>query len=80
MKLKVDYIKIDASMIKDIDTNKKSQLVTQTILDFAKKMGIETIAEYIHSQNVYNAVKKIGIDYSQGYFLGEPQTLDDLEA
>ena len=80
MKLKVDYIKIDASMIKDIDTNKKSQLVTQTILDFAKKMGIETIAEYIHSQNVYNAVKKIGIDYSQGYFFGEPQTLDDLEA
>jgi EAL domain-containing protein (putative c-di-GMP-specific phosphodiesterase class I) len=78
MKLKVDYIKIDASMIKDIDTNKKSQLVTQTILDFAKKMGIETIAEYIHSQNVYNAVKKIGIDYSQGYFFGEPQKLDDL--
>lgn len=75
MKLKVDYIKIDASMIKDIDTNKKSQLVTQTILDFAKKMGIETIAEYIHSQNVYNAVKKIGIDYSQGYFFGEPTEL-----
>lgn len=75
MKLKVDYIKIDASMIKDIDTNPKSQLVTQTILEFAQKMNIETIAEYIHSQNVYNAVKKIGIDYSQGYFFGEPQEL-----
>jgi len=79
MKLKVDYIKIDASMIKDIDTNVKSQLVTQTILEFAKKMNIETVAEYIHSQNVYNMVKKIGIDYSQGYFFGEPQKLDDLE-
>jgi diguanylate cyclase (GGDEF)-like protein len=75
MKLKVDYIKIDASMIKDIDTNKKSQLVTQTIIEFAKKMGIETIAEYIHSQNVYNMVKKIGIDYSQGYYFGEPTEL-----
>jgi diguanylate cyclase (GGDEF)-like protein len=75
MKLKVDYIKIDASMIKDIDTNKKSQMVTQTILEFAQKMNIETIAEYIHSQNVYNTVKDIGIDYAQGYFFGEPKEL-----
>ncbi|WP_419771140.1 MAG: EAL domain-containing protein [Candidatus Marinarcus sp.] len=75
MKLKVDYIKIDASMIKDIDTNKNSQLVTQTILEFARKMQIETIAEYIHSQNVYDMVKKIGIDYAQGYYFGEPQEL-----
>ena len=37
MKLKVDYIKIDASMIKDIDKNVNSQMVTETIIDFAKK-------------------------------------------
>lgn len=76
MKLKVDYIKIDASMIKDIDTNINSQLVTETIIDFANKMGIETIAEFIHSESVYQMAKKMGITYSQGYYFGEPQKLD----
>jgi diguanylate cyclase (GGDEF)-like protein len=72
MKLQVDYIKIDASMIRDIDTNKNSQMVTETIIDFAKKMNIKTVAEFIHSENVYKKVKEIGIDYSQGYYFGEP--------
>lgn len=76
MKLKVDYIKIDASMIKDIDTNINSQLVTETIVDFANKMGIETIAEFIHSESVYQMAKKMGINYSQGYYFGKPQKLN----
>ncbi|MGM0519406.1 MAG: EAL domain-containing protein [Campylobacterota bacterium] len=79
MKLNVDYIKIDASMIKDIDKNRNSQMVTETIVDFAKKMGMETVAEFIHSQNVYDMVKTMGIDYSQGYFLGEPKRLEDID-
>jgi diguanylate cyclase (GGDEF)-like protein len=75
MKLKVDYIKIDASMIKDIDTNHNSQMVTETIISFAQKMNIKTVAEFIHSQNVYDKVKEMGIDYGQGYFFGAPQEL-----
>lgn len=76
MKLKVDFIKIDASMIKNIDVNRDSQLVTETILDFAKKMNIKTVAEFIHSQSVLDTVKEIGIDYGQGYYFGEPQELN----
>ena len=76
MKLKVDYIKIDASMIKDIDVNKDSQMVTETIIDFAKKMKIKTVAEFIHSQSVYEKVNELGIDYSQGYYFGAPQELN----
>lgn len=77
MKLKVDYIKIDASMIRNIDTNTNSQLVTQTIIDFAKKMGIETVGEFVHSKNVYEKVKELGINYAQGYYFGEPKELKD---
>ena len=76
MKLKVDYIKIDASMIKDIDKNINSQMVTETIIDFAKKMNIQTIAEFVHSQSVFDVVKKMGIDFAQGYYFGKPQKLD----
>ncbi|WP_419763597.1 MAG: EAL domain-containing protein [Arcobacter sp.] len=77
MKLKVDYIKIDASMIKDIDTNRDSQMVTETIIDFAKKMNIQTVAEFIHCESVYNKVHEIGIDYAQGYYFGKPAPLVD---
>jgi diguanylate cyclase (GGDEF)-like protein len=76
MKLKVDYIKIDASMIKDIDKNVNSQMVTETIIDFAKKMNIKTIAEFVHSETVFNIVKNMGIDYAQGYYFGKPQKLN----
>lgn len=75
MKLKVDYIKIDASMIKDIDKNINSQMVTGTIIDFAKKMDIQTIAEFVHSQSVFEVVKEMGIDFAQGYYFGKPQKL-----
>ena len=76
MKLKVDYIKIDASMIKDIDKNVNSQMVTETIIDFAKKMNIKTIAEFVHSETVFIVVKNMGIDYAQGYYFGKPQKLN----
>lgn len=71
-KIQVDYIKIDGSLIKDIDICKNSRLITQTIVEFAKKMGIETIAEYVHSSTVESVVRELGIDYSQGYYIDEP--------
>ncbi len=76
MKLDVDYIKIDASMIKNIDKNKNSKIVTETIINFAQKMNIKTIAEFVHSNDVYQIVKSLGVDYSQGYYFGEPKKLD----
>ena len=71
-KIDVDYIKIDSSLIDHIDENRNSKLVTETIVAFAKKLGIKTIAEYVHSSTVMTEVKKMGIDYSQGYHIDEP--------
>ena len=72
MKLKVDYIKIDGSMIKNIDTNKDSQMITQTIVEFAKRMNIKTVAEFVHSKNVFDKIVELGVDYTQGYYFGAP--------
>ena len=69
----VDYIKIDGSLIANIDKNRNSRLIAQTIVSFAKGMGIRTIAEYVHSSTVLSTVKSLGIDYSQGYHIDEPQ-------
>ncbi len=72
MKLKVDYIKIDGSMIKNIDTDENSQIITKTIVNFAKNMGIKTIAEFVCSKNVFMKVQELEVDFSQGYYFGEP--------
>jgi diguanylate cyclase (GGDEF)-like protein len=71
--LKLDIIKIDGVYIKDIDLNKKSQTVTEAILFFTSRIGVKTVAEFVHSATVYEFVKSLGIDYAQGYFLGEPK-------
>ena len=72
LRLNVDYIKIDASLIKNIATDKNSQILIETIVDFTKKLNIQTIAEFVHSKEVYEKVKNLKIDFSQGYYLGEP--------
>jgi diguanylate cyclase (GGDEF)-like protein len=72
IKLNVDYIKIDGSLIQQIDTDKEKQNIVSTIVDFAKKMDIKTIAEFVENKRVFETVKELGIDYSQGYYFGKP--------
>jgi EAL domain-containing protein (putative c-di-GMP-specific phosphodiesterase class I) len=74
LKLKPDYIKIDGSLIKNIDSDANSVAIVSAILTFSKKMGIKTIAEYIHSKEVYDKCKELGIDEFQGFYLGEPSS------
>jgi len=71
-KIDVDYIKIDGSLIKNIDIDKNSHLVVETIVQFAKKLQIQTVAEYVHSSMVMDKVKELDIDYFQGYYINEP--------
>jgi diguanylate cyclase (GGDEF)-like protein/PAS domain S-box-containing protein len=73
LNLDVDYLKIDASLIKNLDTDKNSQIVVETIVGFAKKLGIKTVAEFVHSKEVFDKVVEMGIDYSQGYYISEPK-------
>ncbi len=70
-----DILKIDGSLIKDILSNKFSLNVVETIVSFAKKQDILTIAEYVESENIFNILNEIGVDYSQGYYFGKPQEL-----
>ncbi|VAW92420.1 diguanylate cyclase/phosphodiesterase (GGDEF & EAL domains) with PAS/PAC sensor(s) [hydrothermal vent metagenome] len=70
--LNVDYLKIDGSIIQNIVTDKNSEIIVKTIVDFTYQLGIETIAEFVDSQELLDKVIELGIDYSQGYFLGKP--------
>jgi diguanylate cyclase (GGDEF)-like protein len=70
--LRVDFIKIDGSLIKNIDKNDEMKIIAKTIVTFAKELGIKTIAEYVHSAEILECVQEIGIDYAQGFYIGKP--------
>jgi len=70
--LKAEYIKIDGTFIKELSRDSAYKLIVKSIVDFAKKSGIKTIAEHVETQEVHEIVKELGIDYSQGYYIGKP--------
>lgn len=70
--LHADFIKIDGSLVKHIDTNEDSRIITEAIIAFSKKLGSKTVVEYVHNEVVYEKVKAMGADFSQGFYLGEP--------
>ena len=78
LQLNVDYIKIDGSLIKGIDRDTNSQIITSTILDFSQQLEIATVAEFVHNQAVLDYVQNLGIDYVQGFHLGEPIPIETL--
>lgn len=71
-RMNVDYIKIDGSLVQNIDVDKNALLVVETIVEFAKKLGIKTIAEYVHSSMIMDIIIDLGVDYSQGFYIDEP--------
>ncbi len=70
-----DILKIDGSVIKNIIKDDYSRHVVESIVLFAKKENIKTVAEFVSDESIYKLTKELGIDYSQGYFLGEPKKL-----
>ena len=70
-----DILKIDGCLIKDITTNNYSLSVVKTIIAFAKEQNIQTIAEFVENREIYDLLKEIGIDFSQGYYFGKPEPL-----
>lgn len=73
IKMNFDYLKLDSSIIRDLANDKNSKIITETIVDFSKRLNIKTIAEYVHDEHVHDIVKKLGIDFSQGYYVGKPK-------
>ena len=76
--LPVDYIKIDGSFVRDIAHDKISLSIVESVNSIAHAMGMRTVAEYVENQKIYEVLKKIGVDYAQGYLISRPVPLDVL--
>jgi len=77
--LKVDYLKIDGSFIKDIDKDTTDKAMVQSINSIGHVMGLKTIAEFVETEEILNTLSEIGVDYAQGYHIDRPRPLEQLE-
>lgn len=72
LRLEAKTIKIDSSFIQDLDTNLSNQMIVENIVAFAKRIGAKTVAEFVDTKPVQDKVRELGVDFSQGYYIGKP--------
>lgn len=72
IKLDIDIIKIDGTLIENIATHQDSYDIVDAIVGFAQKRKIKTIAEFVRNRSIFDVAQKIGIDYVQGYYIAKP--------
>lgn len=77
--LDADILKIDISFIRNITTSKKDFLIVKSIVEFAKNLGMEPLAEGVETKQQYEALKSIGCTYVQGYLFGKPMPEEEVE-
>jgi EAL domain-containing protein (putative c-di-GMP-specific phosphodiesterase class I) len=79
LKIMPDYLKIDGSLIKNINTDTNAHKLVESIIFLSHNLGIKTIAEYVHSKEVFDVVKKLDIDEFQGFYFYEPLLQESVE-
>jgi len=72
LEIEPDYLKIDGSLIKNMDTDEKAHILVGAIVKFSHKLGIKIIAEYVRSKVIFDMLKKLDVDEYQGFYFSQP--------
>ncbi|MCM1569967.1 MAG: bifunctional diguanylate cyclase/phosphodiesterase [Roseburia sp.] len=78
-RLPINTLKIDKSFIDTVLTDSATRVITESIIDMVKSLGIESIAEGVEEEQQYKYLHAIGCDVIQGYLLAKPMPADELE-
>ncbi|MFP4487258.1 MAG: EAL domain-containing protein, partial [Campylobacterales bacterium] len=73
LSIKSDYIKIDGVFVQGCDSSIEKQQIIDAIVQLAKRLEIKTIAEFVSTKEIFETIKKLGVDYAQGYYFGRPE-------
>ncbi|WP_395506064.1 EAL domain-containing protein [Ectopseudomonas hydrolytica] len=76
--LPLDILKIDGSFISGIESDPINQAMVGSMRQIASQLGLLTVAEFVETQASLDCLRRLGIDYAQGYFVGRPQPLRQL--
>ncbi len=72
LRLDVDLLKIDGSLVRQLDGSGDAESLIRGIVGFARELGIATVAEFVHSEAVLARVRALGVDHAQGACIGMP--------
>ncbi len=72
MHINFDYLKLDGIFIRNLHNNEKQQVIVKSVVQLAKVLGVQTVAEFVENEEVYEKAKECGIDFMQGYYFGKP--------
>jgi diguanylate cyclase (GGDEF)-like protein len=75
--LPVTRLKIDGSFIRDILTNKRSEAAVKGIVQLARDFVLQTVGEHVETREQASFLRRLGVDFGQGYLFGRPEPLDD---
>ena len=76
--LPIDYLKIDGFFVKDMVSDPIDAAMVSAINEIGHRMGIKTIAEFVESEDILRDLRKLGVNYAQGYHINEPKLLSDM--
>ncbi len=77
--LDVDYLKIDGSMIRNLERNESDVALVTAIIQMAKALKLRTIAEFVENDTQREILRTLGVDYAQGYAIHKPEALPILD-
>ncbi|MDX1514648.1 MAG: EAL domain-containing protein, partial [Gammaproteobacteria bacterium] len=78
--LPLEYLKIDGAFVRDVHRDPMGLAMVKSINDIGHILGKQTIAEFVESDAVLAKVRKLGVDFVQGYAFGYPEPIENLPA
>ena len=78
LNLKPDYIKLDAELIRGIDTNSEKRMLLESIMHFARGADYQVIAEGVETDSELNILRHLEVNKAQGYLIGRPKPIELL--
>jgi diguanylate cyclase (GGDEF)-like protein/PAS domain S-box-containing protein len=78
--LPFDYLKIDGDFVRNLCSTPVDQAVVRSIVQIAKSVGYETIAEFVADEPTLQAVREYGVHFAQGFHIGAPAPIESLSS
>jgi EAL domain-containing protein (putative c-di-GMP-specific phosphodiesterase class I) len=76
--LAFDYLKIDGEFVRQIVHDPTDQLVIEAVVNIARGLGTRTVAEFVGDDETIALLRRLGVDYGQGFHLGHPRPIAEL--
>src|SRR3954451_17695370 len=76
--LPINYLKIDGDLVVTVTESRTGQLTIKSLVELARGLGAETIAEYVSDDQTLEFLREQGVGYAQGYRIGRPRPIEEV--